>query len=175
MALNIEDKKRIVEEVAAIAADAKSAIAIDYHGIAANRMTDLRKQAREQSVRIRVIKNSLARRALADTPFACMNEHLSGPMMVAFSLDDPAAAARIIHSLVKEIKDIEVKLISLDGELHDISKLKKLAELPTYDQAVSLMMAVMKAAIEKLLRTIKAPVVQVVRVVAATREQKEQG
>ena len=174
MALKIEDKKRIVEEVAAIAADAKSAVAIDYHGIAANRMTDLRKQAREQSVRIRVIKNSLAQRALADTPFACMNEHLSGPMMVAFSLDDPAAAARIIHSLVKEIKDIEVKLISLDGELHDISKLKKLAELPTYEQAVSLMMAVMKAPIEKLLRTIKAPVVQVVRVVAATREQKEQ-
>ena len=174
MALKIEDKKRIVEEVAAIAADAKSAIAIDYHGIAANRMTDLRKQAREQSVRIRVIKNSLARRALADTPFACMNEHLSGPMMVAFSLDDPAAAARIIHDLVKEIKDIEVKLISLDGELHDISKLKKLAELPTYEQALSLMMAVMKAPIEKLLRTIKAPVIQVVRVVVATREQKEQ-
>ena len=174
MALKIEDKERIVEEVAAIAADAKSAIAIDYHGIAANRMTDLRKQAREQSVRIRVVKNSLARRALANTPFACMNEHLSGPMMFAFSLDDPAAAARIIHSLAKEIKDVEVKLISLDGELHDISKLKQLAELPTYDQAVSLMMAVMKAPIEKLVKTIKAPVVQAVRVVVAVRELKEQ-
>ena len=175
MALKIEDKKRIVEEVAAIAVDAKSAVVVDYHGIAANRMTDLRKQAREQRVRIRVIKNSLARRALIDTPFACMSEHLSGPMMIAFSLDDPTAAARIIHSFVKETGGVEVKLISLDGELHDISKLKKLAELPTYDQAISLMMAVMKAPIEKLLRTIQAPVVQAVRVVVAIREIKEQG
>ena len=174
MALKIEDKKRIVDEVAVIAADAKSAIAIDYHGIAANQMADLRKQAREQDVRIRVVKNSLARRALADTPFACMNEHLSGPTMFAFSLDDPAAAARIIHGIAKEIEDIEVKLISLDGELYDTSKLKKLAELPTYDQAVSLVMAVMKAPIEKLVRTIKAPVVQAVRVVVAVRELKEQ-
>ena len=174
MALKIKDKQRIVEEVAAIAVDAKSAVAIDYHGIAANQMTDLRKQAREQNVRIRIIKNSLARRALADTPFACMSEHLSGPIMFAFSLDDPAAAARIIHSLAKEIEAIEVKLISLDGKLHDIAMLKKLAELPTYDQAVSLMMAVMKAPIEKLARTIKAPVVQAVRVVAAVRDLKDQ-
>ena len=174
MALKIKDKQRIVEEVAAIAVDAKSAVAIDYHGIAANQMTDLRKQAREQNVRIRIIKNSLARRALADTPFACMSEHLSGPIMFAFSLDDPAAAARIIHSLAKEIEAIEVKLISLDGKLHDIATLKKLAELPTYDQAVSLMMAVMKAPIEKLARTIKAPVVQAVRVVAAVRDLKDQ-
>ena len=174
MALKIEDKKRIVEEVAAIATDAKVAIAIDYHGIDANQMADLRKQAREQSVRIQVVKNSLAQRALANTPFACMSEHLSGPMMFAFSLDDPAAAARIIHGFAKEIKDIEVRLISLDGKLQDISKLKKLAELPTYDQAVSLLMAVMKAPIEKLVRTIKAPVVQAVRVVVAVRELKEQ-
>ena len=173
MALKIEDKKQIVEEVAEIAADAKSVVVIDYHGIAANQMADLRKQAREQNVRIRVIKNSLARQALTDTPFACMNEYLSGPMMFAFSLDDPAAAARIIHNLAKEIEAIEVKLISLDGELHDISKLKKLAELPTYEQAVSLVMATMKAPIEKLVRTIKAPVVQTVRVLVAVRELKD--
>ena len=174
MALKIKDKQQIVEEVAAIAADAKSAVAIDYHGIAANQMTDLRKQAREQNVCIRVVKNSLARRALADTPFACMNEHLTGPMMFAFSLDDPAAAARIIHSLSKEIEAIEVKLISLDGKLQDISNIKKLAELPTYEQAISLMMAVMKAPIEKLARTIKAPVVQTARVIAAVRAHKDQ-
>lgn len=173
MALRIEDKKRIIEEVAAIAADAKSAVAIDYHGITANQMIDFRKQAREQNVCIRVVKNSLAQRALTDTPFACMNEHLSGAMMFAFSLDDPAAAARIIHNLAKDIEAIEVKLISLDGELHNISKLKKLAELPTYEQAISLMMAVMKAPIEKLVRVIKAPVVQTVRVIVAVRDLKD--
>ena len=174
MALKVEDKQQIVEEVAAIAVDAKSAVAIDYHGIAANQMTDLRKRAREQNVHIRVIKNSLARRALEDTPFACMSEHLSGPIMFAFSLDDPAAAARIIHSLAKEIEEIEVKLVSLDGKLYDITTIKKLAELPTYEQAISLMMAVMKAPIEKLVRTIKAPVVQAVRVVASIRDLKDQ-
>ena len=175
MALKIEDKQRIISEVAALAADAKSAIAIDYHGIASNQMTELRKHAREQDVCIRVVKNSLARRALADTPFACLNEHLLGPMMFAFALNDPAAAARVVHKLAKEIEAIEVKLISLDGKLHDIEKIKVLAELPTYEQAIGLTMAVMKAPIEKLARTIKAPVVQAVRVMVAVREQKEQG
>lgn len=174
MALKIKDKKRITEEVAAVAAQAKSAVAIDYHGIKANQMTELRKQAREQDVCIRVIKNSLARRALADTPFACMSDHLSGPIMFAFALEDPAAAARVIHNLAKEIDAIEVKLIALDGELHDIAKIKQLAELPTYEQALSLMMAVMKAPLEKLARTIQAPLVQAVRVIAAVRSNKEQ-
>ena len=174
MALRVEDKQRIVEEVATIAVGAKSVVAIDYHGIAANQMTELRKQAREQNVCIRVIKNSIAKRALVDTPFACMCDHLTGPMMFAFSLDDPAAAARIIHNMAKEIDAIEVKLISLDGELQDISKIKMLAELPTYEQAISLLMATMKAPIEKLVRTIKAPVVQAARVIVAVRDHKDQ-
>ncbi|MBC6414667.1 MAG: 50S ribosomal protein L10 [Chromatiales bacterium] len=173
MALKIEDKQRITEEVAAVAAQAKSVVAVDYHGITANQMTELRKQGRQQDVCIRVVKNSLARRALEDTPFACLSEHLSGPIMFAFSLTDVAAAARIVNDLAKEIEAIEVKLISLDGELHDISKIKQLAELPTYEQAVSLMMAVMKAPLEKLVRTIKAPVVQAVQVVDAVRSDKD--
>ena len=174
MALKFEHKQRITEEVATLATAAKSAVVINYHGIAANQMTDLRKQAREQNVCIRVIKNNLARRALADTPFACMREHLTGPAMFAFSLEDAPAAARVIHNLTKEIKDVEVKLISLDGELHDIAKIKQLAELPTYDQAVSLMMAMMKAPIEKLVRTMQAPVVQAVQVITSVGRQKEQ-
>lgn len=173
MTLRADDKKQVVAEVAKIATSAKSAIALDYHGIEANQMTNLRRQAREQNIYLRVIKNNLARRALTDTQYACMTEHLSGPMMFAFSIEDPAAAARVVNNFHKETDKLKVKLIALDGELRETSELKRLATLPTYEQSISLLMAVMKAPIEKLVKTIKAPVLQTVRSVAAIRDQKK--
>jgi len=167
--LSTQDKSLIVKEVAQIAAQASAAVAVDYHGVVAKQMTEIRRQARAQRVHIKVVKNTLARRALADTPFACMSEHLKGPIMFAFAHDDPTAAARIIHDFSKDINAIEVKFIALDGRLHDATELKRLAELPTYDQAVALLMAVMIAPLEKLVRTIHAPVAQVVYAVDAVR------
>lgn len=173
MALSIEDKKQAIVELSEIAASAKSAIVLDYHGVGVNQMTSLRRQARAQNIYMRVVKNNLARRALANTQYACLAEYLSGPTMFAFSIDDPAAAARIINDFRNEAENLEVKLIALDGELRDTSELKKLATMPTYEQSISLLMAMIKAPLEKLVRTIKAPVTQAVRTIAAIRDQKE--
>ena len=173
MPLNIEQKKQAVTELSEIAASAKSAIALDYHGIGANQMTELRRHARAENIYMRVVKNNLARRALTDTQYACMTEHLTGPMMFAFSIDDPAAAARVIDDFRNKVENLEVKLIALDGELRDASELKRLATMPTYEQSISLLMAVVKAPVEKLLRVIQAPVSQAVRTIAAIRDQKK--
>ena len=137
VALRLEDKKKVVDEVAAVAADAHSAIAAEYTGLNVEQMTDLRVKARNDGVYLRVVKNSLARKALEGTEFACMSEDLVGQLMLAFSTEDPAAAARVINDFAKENDQLQVKLVSLGGELLDPSEVKRLANLPTKDQAIS--------------------------------------
>lgn len=173
MALNLEAKKQVVAEVAEAAARASSAIAADYHGLTVAELTRLRRQAGEQDVWLRVVKNTLARRALSGTPFACMTESLRGPLILAFSHDNPGAAAKLIRDFQKESEDLEVKILAFDGELQDLSGFERLASLPTYEQAIGLLMAVMKAPVEKLVRTLAAPASKLVRTVAALRGEKQ--
>ncbi|HFD86049.1 MAG TPA: 50S ribosomal protein L10 [Gammaproteobacteria bacterium] len=173
MALNLEGKKKVVAEVAAVATEAHSAIAAEYRGLAVGDMTELRAKAREGGVYLRVVKNTLARRAVEGTEFECMKEGLVGPLMIAFSLEDPGAAARLLKEFVKEHEAVNVKLIAIGGELHDASELSRLASLPTRDQAISLLMALMKAPVEKLARTMNEVPGKLVRTVAAIRDQKE--
>ncbi len=173
MALTLEAKKQIVSEVAEVAATAHSAIAADYSGISVDDMTALRAKAREDSVYLRVVKNNLARRALADTEFECMSEGLLGPMILAFSQEDPGAAARVIKDFVKEQDKFEVKMIALGGELLETSQLETLSKMPTRDQAIAILMATMRAPVEKLARTMNEVPGKLVRAVAAVRDQKE--
>ncbi len=173
MALNLEAKKQVVAEVAEAAARASSAIAAEYHGLTVAELTRLHKQAGEQDVYLRVVKNTLARRALTETPFACMTGSLRGPLILAFSNDNPGAAAKLIKDFQKESEDLEVKILAFDGELQDLSRFERLASLPTYEQAVSLLMAVMKAPVEKLARTLAAPVSKLARTVAALRDDRQ--
>jgi len=173
MALRLEQKKAVVAEVAEVAASAYSAVAAEYSGLNADEMNELRVEARKAGVYLRVVKNSLARRALADTEFACMQEGLIGPLVLAFSQEDPGGAARVVKDFVKSHKKLEVKLIAIGGRLLGPDDLDTLALLPTYDQAISLLMAVMKAPVEKLVRTMNEVPGKLVRTVAAIRDQKQ--
>ena len=172
MALNLEQKKVVVAEVAKVAASAHSAVAAEYHGLSVEQMTTLRKQARAAGVYLRVIKNTLARRALQGTDFECMGDGLVGPMVLAFSQEDPSSAARVVSAFTKDNTALVVKLVSIGGKLLAPSDIKRLAAMPTRDQAISLLMAVMRAPIEKLARTLNEVPGKLVRTVAAIRDSK---
>ncbi len=173
MALMLDGKKIVVEEVAAIAADAHSAVAAEYLGLTVTEMTELRVSGRESGVYFRVVKNSLARRALEGTEFECMKEGLVGPLILAFSTEDPGSAARVVKEFSKEHDKLITKMVAVGGQLYGASELDRLAKLPTRDQAISMLMALMKAPVEKLARTLAEPHAKLVRTVAAVKDQKE--
>jgi len=174
MALTRMQKEAVVAEVSDVAAKAFSAVGAEYRGITVSSMTELRNKAREQGVYLRVVKNTLARRAVANTEFECIGDALVGPLMLAFSMDDPGAAARVIKDFAKTEKTIDVKLVSVGGQLLPATDIERLASLPTYDQAIGMMMRTMKAPVEKLTRTLAEPHAQLVRAVAAVRDQKKE-
>jgi large subunit ribosomal protein L10 len=171
--LNLEEKKAVVAEVAEIAGKAYSAVAAEYRGLTVGEMTELRVKARESGVYLRVIKNTLARRAVADTDFECMGKGLTGPLVLAFSVEDPGSAARVIKDFAKEHDKLEVKLVSIGGKLLQPSELETLAKMPTYDQAISILMATMKAPVQKFVTTLNEVPSKFVRTVAAIRDAKE--
>jgi large subunit ribosomal protein L10 len=173
VALNLSQKKAVVAEVAEVAAEAHSAIAAEYIGLTVEDMTALRVKAREQNVYLRVVKNTLARRAFEGTDFECMSEAMVGPLVLAFSQEDPGAAARVIADFAKGNDKLVVKLVSIGGKLLEAGDIKRLADMPTKDQAISMLMSVMNAPIEKLARTLNEVPGKLVRVVAAVRDQKK--
>jgi len=170
--LNLEDKKSIVAEVSAIAAEAHSVVAAEYHGLTVDEMTELRATARNSGVYLRVVKNTLARRALEGTEFECINDGLVGPLVLAFSQEDPGSAARLVKDFAKDHGALVTKIVSIGGEMLDPSALERLATMPTKDQAISILMSVMKAPTEKLARTLKEVPGKLVRTVAAVRDAK---
>ena len=173
MALSLEEKKAVVAEVAEIAKDAMSAVAAEYRGLTVEEITELRVKSRENGVYLRVVKNTLARRAIQGTEFECMGEGLVGPMILAFSQADPGAAARVIRDFAKDHDKLVVKSAAVGGELLQASDLGRLANLPTRDQAISMLMALMKAPVEKLVQTMDAVPGKLVRTVDAIRVQKD--
>jgi len=173
VSLTLESKKAIVAEVAEVAASAYSAVAAEYRGLSVGQMTDLRKQARNNGVYLRVIKNTLARRAVEGTEFECMQNSLVGPLVLAFSQEDPGAAARVIEKFAKENDRLKVTVVSIGGQVMGPAQLSAVASLPTKDQAISMLMSVMKAPVEKLARTFNEVPGKLVRTVAAIRDQKQ--
>jgi len=162
VALNLDSKKAVVKEVAEYAAKAYSAIAAEYRGLTVTELTELRKTARETGVYLRVVKNTLAKRAVAGTEFECMQDGLVGPLLLAFSMEDPGAAARLISNFAKSHDKLITKIVAIGGQAFDGSELARLASLPTRDQGIALLMSVMRAPTEKFVRTL-----------AAVRDQKE--
>jgi large subunit ribosomal protein L10 len=173
VALNLADKKTIVSEVAAVAAEAHSAVAAEYRGLGVEDLTELRMKARQGGVYLKVVKNTLAKRALENTEFDCMRDGLVGPLILAFSQEDPGSAARLIKEFGKEHDKLKVTMLSIGGQLLEASDLDRLASLPTKDQAISMLMSVMKAPVEKFVRTLAEPHAKMVRTVAAIRDQKQ--
>src|SRR6516225_2103631 len=153
MALNLEDKKALVAEVAEVAAHALSVVAAEYRGLTVGQMTELRAKARKQGVYMRVVKNTLARKALAGTSFESLGPKLKGPLVLAFSKDDPGAAARVVKDFAKGNEKLVATLVSLGGQV-----------LPG---------GVLEAPIQKLAGTLAAPASQLARTLAAVRDQKQ--
>lgn len=173
MVLKLEDKKTIVNEVAGIAKNAVSLIAAEYSGLTVGQLTKLRKTARESGVYMRVVRNTLARRALEGTQFSCIQEKLTGPLVLAFSQEDPGAAARLIKAFVRDNEKLKVMALAIENQLLPPEGLNTLASLPTRDEAIAQLMSVMLAPITKLVRTLAEPHTQLVRAVAAIRDQKQ--
>jgi large subunit ribosomal protein L10 len=173
MALNLEDKKALVAEVAEVAAHAQSVVAAEYRGLTVSQMTELRAKARRQGVYMRVVKNTLARKALAGTSFESVGPKLKGPLVLAFSKDDPGAAARVVKDFAKGNEKLVATLVSLGGRVLPAGELDKVASLPTREQALSMLLGVLKAPVQKLVGTLAAPASQLARTLAAVREQKQ--
>ena len=173
MALKLEQKQAIVAEVAGVAASALSAVAAEYRGLTVIQMTQLRSEARNKGVYLKVIRNTLAKRAIEGTPFSCLQEVLVGPIVLAFSQNDPGAAARLVRDFSKENEALVIKALSVSGQLLAVNDLDKLASLPTREEAIATLMGVMKAPIEKFVRTLAEPHAKLVRTLAAVCDQKQ--
>jgi large subunit ribosomal protein L10 len=162
MALNIEGKKLVVEEVSAVVAEAGSMVVAEYRGLTVEQMTQLRANARAANVQVRVVKNTLARRAVAGTKFEDMADTFIGPLVFAFSGEELGNAARVFKDFAQGNDALVVKSLSIGEGVMDASHLVTIAALPTYDEAVS-----------KLLYVMKEPVAKIARGLVAIKEQKE--
>lgn len=173
MPLNLEDKRALVTEVGAVAAKAVSVVAAEYRGLSVTQMTELRAKARAEGVYVRVVKNTLARKAVAGTSFECIGPALKGPLVLAFSEEDPGAAARVVKTFAKDNDKLVATLVSLGGQLLPAKDIDRVASLPTHEQALAMLMGVMKAPIQKLVGTLNAAPSKLVRTLAAVRDQRQ--
>ena len=173
MPLRLEDKKALVAEVNVVAANAYSALAAEYRGLTVTQMTELRKEARESGVYMRVVKNTLARRAIVGTEFECLSEILNGPVLLAFSQEDPGAAARVVKKFAKENDKLVTVGLAISGNLLPAADLDRLASLPNLEQALGMLAGVIQAPITKLVRTLAEPHAKMARTFAAVRDQKQ--
>lgn len=163
MSLNLEDKKAVVAEIAAQVATAQTIVVAEYRGIEVSSMTKLRAKAREQGVYLRVLKNTLARRAVADTPFAGLADQMVGPLVYGIS-ENPVAAAKVLNDFAKVDNKIVIKAGSYDGKVLGTAEVAELASIPSRDELLS-----------KLLFVMQAPVSGMARVLAAVAEKKGEG
>ena len=174
MPMRIDDKKIAVEELNGVANKAVSAIAADYHGTTVSELTKLRQEARDSSVHLKVIRNTLAKRALNDTKFSCFEDLLVGPTMLAFSLEDPTSAAKLVNNFTKVNKSFQVKGLSLGDSLLELSKLSAIANMPSRDEALAQLAGLLNAPMSKFVSILNQVPSKLVRTLQAVKEQKQQ-
>ncbi len=172
MGLNLEQKKAVVAEVSEVASAAEAAIVAEYRGLTVAQMSDLRRNARNAGVTVRVVKNTLARRAFEGTDFECLNERLGGPLALAMS-EDPAAAAKALHDFAKDNEALKIKAGAMGGKLLSDAEIVALAKLPTRDELLGKLAGTMQAPIQKFVQTLNEVPGSLVRVLAAIRDQKQ--
>lgn len=171
--MTLAAKKAVVEEVSVVASKAISAVVADYRGLTVNQMTQLRSEARKSGVYLRVVPNTLTRRAFENTEFSCLSDKLVGPLFIALSLEAPSDAARMLKEFVKTFDKLEIKALAVSGKVYSPDQLEAVASLPTRDEALAKLMYVMKAPIEKFVRTLAEPHAKLVRTVAAIKDKKQ--
>ena len=174
MAIRLEDKKAIVAEVNETAGGALSVVMADYRGVTSGDMTALRAKARAENVILKVVRNNLAKIAIRDTEYECIDEALIGPTILAFSMEDPGAGARLLKDFAKEKEAFLIKGLAVGGELMGADQIDRLAKLPTRHEALTMLAATTQAPITKLARTLNEVPTKVTRAVAAVRDQKQE-
>lgn len=172
MALRLQDKKALVAEVNEIARRAHSAVAAEYRGLSAGKFDELRAKARAQGIYLHVVKNTLASRAVAGTPFECLQPALVGPLVLGFSLEDPGAVGRVIKDFAKDNDKLVVKAIAVGGSLYGAKDIERLASLPTKEQAIAQLMGLLKAPVGTFVRTLAEPAAKVTRAVKAVADAR---
>ncbi|MFO1432378.1 MAG: 50S ribosomal protein L10 [Candidatus Competibacteraceae bacterium] len=174
MSLNLAEKQTVVAEVAKVAAGAHAVVASEYRGLSVAQLTALRVMARNNGVYLRVVKNTLARRALQGTEFECLQESLVGPLILAFSQEDPGSAARVLKDFIREPGNdkLVVKALAIGSRVLPATELDRLANMPTKEQAISLLLACLRAPLDKLARTLNEVPGKLVRTLEAIRQQK---
>jgi large subunit ribosomal protein L10 len=171
MPLRIDAKRALVDEVSQVAASAHSAVAAEYRGLSVGEMTELRVAARKSDVYLKVVKNTLAKRAIEGTDFACMQSSLKGPVLLAFSREDPGAAARVIKGFAKDHDKLITVAVALGGELYSAADLDRVASLPTLDEARAMLLGLLTTPMSQLVRTLAEPGAMLARTLAQRSEQ----
>ncbi|TAN07201.1 MAG: 50S ribosomal protein L10 [Rhodanobacteraceae bacterium] len=173
MPLNLAQKKELVAELAGVAAKAHSLVAAEYAGLSVEQLTELRKKARTTGVYLKVAKNTLVRRAFSGTDYECAQAQLSGPLLYAFSTEDPGAAGRLVKDFAKANEALKAKLVAIGGKAYPASHVDVLASLPTREQALSMLLSVLVQPATMLVRVLAEPATQVTRVINAAGRQKQ--
>lgn len=173
MPLSMEAKKEVVAEVSGVAAEAHSAVAAEYRGLTVAEMTELRVEARKADVYVRVVKNTLARRAVEGTDFECMKDSFAGPLMLAFSRQDPGSAARVIKGFAKDHERLVPISVAIGGELYGAGDLDRVASLPTLDEARAMLLGTLEAPMSQLVRTLAEPGAMLARTLQARSGQAD--
>lgn len=172
MSLNRQEKAAVVEEVSALVAKSQSIVVAEYRGLSVDAVTKLRKQARGDGVQLRVLKNTLARRAVEGTPFAGLADKFVGPLVYGFSAD-PVAAAKVLAAFAKSNDKLVIKAGAMPNYVMDAKGVNALATMPSREELLATLMATMNAPIGKFVRTINEVPARFVRTVAAVRDAKE--
>ncbi|MFN0164361.1 MAG: 50S ribosomal protein L10 [Burkholderiales bacterium] len=172
MSLNLSEKQAIVAEVSAEVGRAQAIVLAEYRGLEVGNITALRRQAREAGVSLRVLKNTLARRAVEGTPFAALADKMAGPLMYGISTD-PVAAARVLNTFAKDNDKLVIRAGALAGSVLDANGVKALATMPSRDELLSKLLGTMQAPIAQFVRTLNEVPTKFVRALAAVRDAKE--
>lgn len=172
MSLNLDQKKQVVEDVSAAVGNAQAAVIAEYRGLTVEQMKVLRREAHENNVYLRVVKNTLLRRVVQGTDFSCLDELLIGPLAFASS-EDPVAVAKVLNKYAKEFDAFEIKAGSMGGALLSDGDIKALAQLPSREELLAKLLGTMQAPIAKFVQTLNEVPTKFVRGVAAVRDQKE--
>lgn len=171
MALDFQSKQALVAEVNAVAASALSAVAAEYRGLTVGEMTNLRANARSSGVYIKVVKNTLAKRAVEGTEFECMQDAFKGPLLLAFSKEDPGSAARVVKDFAKEHDNLVTVSVSIGGQLFEAADIDRLAALPTLDEARAMLLRTLQGPLTQFVRLLSEPGVMIARTLQARSEQ----
>ncbi len=172
MALNLTQKQEVVAELANVASQAMSLVASEYAGLTVEQLTDMRKKARESGVFLKVAKNTLVSRAVDGTEYECVKASLTGPLLYAFSQEDPGAAGRLIKEFAKANEKLQPKIVAIGGKMYPGTHVDVLASLPTRDQALSMLLNVMIQPATMFVRVTAEPATQLARALSAVGQQK---